>query len=94
MGIETDPLYERDPEEMIMEMKEKRVYTVDEVKEILGISRPAVYNLIKSNEFRTVQLNGGKYRISKRSFDNWLDKGDVQETGQNEPEQKDYTPRL
>ncbi len=80
--------------EMIMEMKEKRVYTVDEVKEILGISRPAVYNLIKRNEFRSVQLNGGKYRISKRSFDNWLDRGDVQDTDKSGPEQEEYAPRL
>ena len=62
-------------EEMVAENKEKRTYTVEEVKEILGISRPTVYNLLKKNEFRWVRLDGGKYRISKRSFDNWLDKG-------------------
>ena len=62
-------------EEMVAENKEKRTYTVEEVKEILGISRPTVYNLLKKNEFRWVRLDGGKYRISKRSFDDWLDKG-------------------
>lgn len=55
-------------------MGEKRCYTVKELQEILGISRPTVYKLLKRNEFRWVQLSGGKYRISKKSFDDWLDK--------------------
>lgn len=62
-------------EEMVAEIKEKRTYTVQEVKEILGVSRPTVYNLLKRKEFSWVRLNSGKYRISKRSFDDWLDKG-------------------
>lgn len=64
-------------EEIVAENSEKRTYTVQEVKEILGISRPSVYNLLKKNEIRWVRLDGGKYRISKRSFDDWLDKGSV-----------------
>lgn len=52
---------------------EKRCYTVKEIKEILGISRPTVYELLKKNEFRWIQI-GTKYRISKKSFDGWLDK--------------------
>ena len=55
-------------------MAEKRCYTVKELQEILGVSRPTVYNLLKKNEFRWIQLDGGKYRISKKSFDDWLDK--------------------
>lgn len=57
------------------ERSEKRTYTVAEVKEILGISRPSVYRLLEKKEFRWVRLDGGKYRISRRSFDDWLDKG-------------------
>lgn len=38
-----------------------------------GISRPTVYELLKRNEFRWIQV-GTKYRISKKSFDEWLDK--------------------
>ena len=53
-------------------MAEKRCYTVKEIQEILGISRPTVYELLKKNEFRWI-LVGGKYRISKKSFDEWLD---------------------
>ena len=50
---------------------EKRCYTVKEIQEILGISRPTVYELLKKNEFRWIQI-GTKYRISKKSFDGWL----------------------
>ena len=47
-------------------MSEKRCYTVKEVQEILDVSRPTVYALLKKKEFRWIQLDGGKYRISKR----------------------------
>ena len=56
------------------DMSEKRCYTVQELQEISGVSRPTVYNLLKKKEFRWIQLDGGKYRISKKSFDDWLDK--------------------
>lgn len=52
---------------------EKRCYTVKEIQDILDISRPTVYELLKKNEFRWIQI-GTKYRISKKSFDEWLDK--------------------
>lgn len=52
---------------------EKKTYTVVEIQDILGLSRPTVYNLLKKKEFRWIQVGGGKYRISKRSFDEWLD---------------------
>ena len=52
---------------------ERRCYTVEDLQSILGVSRPPVYNLLKRNEFRWFQIGGGKYRISKKSFDEWLD---------------------
>ena len=52
---------------------EKRCYTVEELQTILSVSRPTVYSLLKRNEFRWFQIGGGKYRISKKSFDEWLD---------------------
>ena len=52
---------------------EKRCYTVEELQTILCVSRPTVYSLLKRNEFRWFQIGGGKYRISKKSFDEWLD---------------------
>lgn len=53
-------------------MAEKRCYSVQELQEILDISRQCVYELLKKEEFRWVKI-GGKYRISKKSFDEWLD---------------------
>ena len=54
-------------------MGKRRCYTVEDLQAILGVSRPTVYNLLKRNEFRWFQIGGGKYRISKKSFDEWLD---------------------
>lgn len=51
---------------------EKRVYTVDEVQDILGISKTTAYHLVRSKVFHSVRV-GGQYRISKKSFDKWLD---------------------
>lgn len=57
---------------------EKRVYTVDEIQDILGVSKTTTYQLIKSKVFHSVRV-GGQYRISKKSFDNWLDNLDNSE---------------
>ena len=38
-------------------MSEKRCYTVQELQEILGVSRPTIYNLLKKKEFRWIQLD-------------------------------------
>ena len=59
-------------------MSEKRCYTVKDLQEILGVSRPSVYDLLKKNEFRWI-LVGVKYRISKKSFDAWLDENEESE---------------
>ena len=58
--------------EQIMTTQEKRCYTVKDLQEILEISRPTVYELLKRHEFRWIQV-GKNYRISKKSFDEWLD---------------------
>lgn len=53
---------------------EKRAYSVDDIMAILDISRSSAYILIKKNLFRSVKI-GNQLRISKVSFDEWLDKG-------------------
>ena len=58
--------------EQIMTTQEKRCYTLKDLQEILEISRPTVYELLKRHEFRWIQV-GKNYRISKKSFDEWLD---------------------
>ena len=61
------------PEGAAPEMPEKRCYTVEELQIILEVSRPTVYNLIRQKQFRAFQVAGGKWRVSKKSFDEWLD---------------------
>ncbi len=53
---------------------EKRAYSVDDIMAILDISRSSAYILIKKNFFRSFKI-GKQLRISKASFDEWLDKG-------------------
>ena len=44
----------------------------DEIQDILGIGRTSAYNLIHKNLFHCVRI-GGSIRISKKSFDAWLE---------------------
>lgn len=53
---------------------EKRAYSVDDIMSILDISRSSAYILIKKNFFRSFKI-GKQLRISKASFDEWLDRG-------------------
>lgn len=51
---------------------EKRTYSVQEIAEILQISKSMAYVICKQSLFKTVKV--GKYvRVSKPSFDAWLD---------------------
>lgn len=60
-------------------MEEKRCYTVKELQQILGISRPTVYELLKRKEFRWIQA-GTKYRISKRVLmRGWISRPEIYE---------------
>ena len=54
------------------EDKEKRTYSVEEIQQILDISRSTAYLLIKRQLFKSVKV-GKQIRISKKSFDEWLD---------------------
>ena len=53
---------------------ERRAYSVDDIMAILDISRSTAYILIKKKYFRSIKI-GNQIRISKTSFDTWLDKG-------------------
>ena len=45
-------------------VKEKRTYTVKEIQEILDVSKPTVYALLKRKEFHSIII-GGKHRRLK-----------------------------
>lgn len=51
--------------------KVKQVYTCNEIQEILNVSRTTVYQLLESHVFHYVRV-GGRYRISRKSFEKWL----------------------
>lgn len=48
-----------------------QVYTVAEVKTMLAISRPAVYELLKRDDFPCVKIGTG-WKIPKKAFHEWL----------------------
>lgn len=50
----------------------QRTYRVDEIASLLGIGRTSAYNLVKQGLFKTVRI-GTSIRVSKKSFDEWLD---------------------
>jgi excisionase family DNA binding protein len=56
----------------IRDNPDKRTYQVEEIAELLGIGRSSAYELVKQGLFRTVKI-GTAIRISKKSFDDWLD---------------------
>ena len=58
------------------EPPERRTYTVDDIAQILGIGRTSAYILVKEGHFKIVRI-GNAIRISKRSFDTWLDSLDL-----------------
>ena len=65
---------------------EKRCYTVEDLQIILSCSRETVYALLAECEFRWFRLGGqrGPYRISRKSFDEWLDHSMEQEGDSNQ----------
>ena len=58
------------------ETPERRSYTGDDIAQILGIGRTSAYILVKEGHFKIVRI-GNAIRISKRSFDEWLDSLDL-----------------
>lgn len=56
----------------LIEGSQKTVYTPEEIQNILGISKPTVYKLLKEQQFRILHI-GRCIRVSKEEFDQWLD---------------------
>lgn len=53
-------------------VSEQRTYKVEDIAVMLNIGRTSAYNLVKEGHFKTVRV-GNAIRISKKSFDEWLD---------------------
>lgn len=52
-------------------VKDKKTYSVHDIAQILQISRSKAYELCRQPDFKVVRL-GRTIRISKASFDDWL----------------------
>ncbi len=52
--------------------QEQRCYTVEELMEILGVGRKAIYSLIHQKVFPAIRINKVGYRIPKKSFHAWM----------------------
>ena len=52
--------------------EDKRTYTVLEIAHLLRISKSKAYDLCNQNLFRIIRI-GRSVRVSKMSFDVWLD---------------------
>lgn len=57
-----------------------RTYKVEEIAKILDIGRSSAYELVKQGHFKTVKI-GAAIRISKKSFDEWLESHDNLDEG-------------
>lgn len=53
-------------------LPEPRTYTVEQIAAMLNIGRTTAYQLVKQEEFRIVRI-GNAIRVSKKSFDEWLE---------------------
>lgn len=51
--------------------QESRVYTVKEIAKLLKIGRNSAYALVKDENFKIMRI-GNSIRISKKSFDEWM----------------------
>ena len=64
--------------EVNMDKKEKKslpephTYTVEQIADMLNIGRKIAYQIVKQEEFRIVRI-GNAIRVSKKSFDEWLE---------------------
>ena len=56
-----------------MKKQDDHLFKIGEIAKILGIGRTAAYNLVHSGVFKMVRI-GSSIRVSKVSFDDWLDK--------------------
>ncbi len=53
-------------------VSEKRTYLVQEIAEMLNVSLTTAYAIVREGVFESVRI-GRVIRVSKKSFDDWLD---------------------
>lgn len=61
-------------------MAEKLTYSVSEVAEVLGISRPKVYDLLHRDDFPSFKI-GGRVLVSVEGLRRWVEAQAAKEEG-------------
>ena len=51
---------------------ERKTYNVPEIAKMLGISRPAAYDLIHSDGFPVIRIGERRFVIPCEAFDKWM----------------------
>lgn len=54
-------------------MAEKMVLTVEETREMLGIARPTVYQLVHRKDFPVIRI-GRRILVPKKQLEDWIDR--------------------
>ncbi len=53
------------------ERNPNKTYTVDEIMEILSVSRETVYNWIRAGKLTAIRI-GRQYRVTKEHYDDFI----------------------
>jgi predicted DNA-binding transcriptional regulator AlpA len=51
---------------------QRRVYTVKEVSQMIGLNLPATYELVRRPDFPAIRVSKARIVIPKVAFHNWL----------------------
>lgn len=54
--------------------KDIRVYTLEEVADIIGVSRRTVYNYVKAKQIKAVKI-GRAWRVTDKALADFLEQG-------------------
>ena len=57
-----------------MMYKDKLVINVDELAEVLGISRPRAYDLVHTEGFPAVRVSERRFVVPVKALEAWLEK--------------------
>ena len=55
-------------------MADLKVYTLDEVRELLHVTRRTVYNYIREGKLKAVKI-GREWRVTQKALDSFLEHG-------------------
>jgi len=57
----------------VVKKVENKIYSVNSASKLLGVSKPAFYNLVKSGQIKVLQIiEGGRYRIRPEELKRYL----------------------